>query len=330
MENSRNRLNENMGVSKMGKTIKKNSAPQTIEFGHNGRHPYPPSKIHHIHRDDFKRFVIHATGREYNRPTRTQSEISRLQRNRPPPLANVRSFARFPMQPPPPRAPYINGLAVPPLQPISGPPLFDSSWNTFVESPISAFMRKFRDSENYYGGGGGGGGGDASRGNQFQQFPPPQPMINNVNVNVQIQPQYFPIQTQMVNNVEQYNNLSSAATNQTFPNCNPSVSMNIASNQTLPMNPNNQFLNDFPQSQTNYSMPPTSEYLLASPTQKVNVLSPQSPYRPLLSPSIFSSPSSPDYPFQPYLHNEILSPEPPSPLSEGVFPFTNSQRPDDE
>ncbi|XP_058746195.1 protein HAIKU1-like [Vicia villosa] len=282
MENWRNRLNENMGVNKMGKTIKKNSAQQTIEFGHNGRHHYPPSKIHHIHRDDFKSFVMQATGRESNRPTRTQSQISRLQQNRPPPLANVRPFAQFPMQPPPPRAPYINGLAVPPLQPtMNGPPLFDNLWNTFVESPITAFMRKFRDSENYYG----GGGGDASRGNQFQQYPPPQQMINNVNVNVQFQPQYFPIQTQMVNNVEQYN-------------------LSSATNQTLPMNPSNQFLNGYPQSQTNYTMSPTSEFLLTSPTQKPNVLSPQPPYRPLLSSSIFSSPSSPDFPFQPYLHNE--------------------------
>ncbi|KAL5063310.1 hypothetical protein RYX36_025047 [Vicia faba] len=321
MENSRNRQNENMGVNKMGKTIKKNSSQAATNFGHNvvtsGRHHYPQSKIHHIHRDDFKSFVMLTTGRESNRPTRTQSEITRLQQNRPPPLANVRPLGRFPMQAPPPRAPYINGLAVPPLQPISGPPVFDSSWNNFVESPISAFMRKFRESENYYGGGGGGGGG-ASTGNQFQSYSPPQQQ------NVQFQPQYFPIQTQMVNNVEQYN--------QTFPNLNPAVSLNVASNsnQTFPMNPSNQFLNGFPETQANYSMSPNSEYLLASPTQKGNVLSPQSPHRPLLSPSIFSSPSSPDYPFQPYLHNEILSPEPQSPLSSGIFPFTSSQRPDDE
>ncbi|KAL5063309.1 hypothetical protein RYX36_025046 [Vicia faba] len=302
MENSRNRPNENMGVNKMGKTIKKNSWQQTIEFGNSvissGRHHYPQPKIHHIHRDDFKSFVMHATGRELNVPTRTQSEITRLQQNRPPPLANVRrSFARFPMQAPPPRAPYINGLAVPPLQPISGPPIFDDSWNNFVESPISAFMRKFQESENYCGGGGGGGG--ASRGNQFQSYPPPQQQMIN-NVNVQSQPQYFPIQTQMVNYVEQL----SSASNQTFPNPNPSVSLKIASNQTFPLNPSNQFLNGFPESQANYSMSPNSEYLLASPTQKGNVLSPQSPHRPLLSPSIFSLPSSPDYPFQPYLHNE--------------------------
>ncbi|CAK8561754.1 unnamed protein product [Lathyrus sativus] len=322
MENSSNRHNENMGVSRIGKTIKKNSSQQTIEFS--GRHHYPQTKIHHIHRDDFKSFVMRTTGRESKGPTRTQSEFTRLQQNRPPPLANVRPIVQFPMHPPPPRVPYINGLAVPPLQPISGPSIYDNSWNNFVESPISAFMRKFQESENYYGGVGG-----ASRGNQFQPYPPPPPqqeMINNVNVNVQFQPQYFPIQTQMVNN----GNLSSAsASNQTFPNLNSSVSMNIASNHPFPMNNANQFLNNFPPSQANYSMWPTSENLLASPTQKVNVLSPQSPYRPLLSPSIFSSPSSPDYPFEPYLPNEILSPDPPSPLSAGVFPFTSPRGPDD-
>ncbi|CAK8561753.1 unnamed protein product [Lathyrus sativus] len=314
MENSRNRHNENMGVNNIGKTIKKNSSQQTIDFG-SGRHHYPQQKIHHIHRDDFKSFVMRTTGRDSNGPTR-------LQQSRPPPLANVRPLVQFPMQPPPPRAvPYINGLAVPPLQPISGPQVFDNSWNNFVESPISAFMRQFQDSENYFGGGGG-----ASRGNQFQSYPPPpqQQMSNNVNLNVQFQPQYFPTQTQMVNNVEHYN--LSSASNQTIPNPNPSVSMNVASNQTFPMNNDNQFLNNFPQSQTNYSVSPTSEYVLASPTQNVNVLSPQSPYRPLLSPSIFSSPSSPDYPFEPYLHNEILSPEPPSPFTAGAFP----KGPDDE
>lgn len=325
MENLRNWKNENMGVNKIGKTIKKNSSQQSIDFGNNGitsgKHHYPQPKIHHIHRDDFKSFVMQTTGRESNGPTRTQFEFTRLQQNRPPPLANVRPLVRFPMQPQPPRVSYINGLTVPPLQPISGPPIFDNSWNNFVESPLSAFMREFQDLTNYYDGG-------PSRGNHIQSYPPPpqQPMINNVNVNVQFQPQYFPIQTQMVNNVEHYN--LSSASNQTFSNPNPSVSMNIASNQTFPMNTGNQFLNNFPPSQANYSMSPTSGYLLASPTQKVNVQSPKSPYRPLLSPSIFSSPSSPDYPFEPYLHNEILSPEPPSPLSAGIFPFTSTQRPD--
>ncbi|CAK8561755.1 unnamed protein product [Lathyrus sativus] len=322
MENSINTQNENLGVNKIGKTIKKNSSQQTIDFG-SGRHHYPQPKIHHIHRDDFKSFVMKTTGRESNRPTRTQSEFTRLQQNRPPPLANVQPLVRFPMQPQPPRVPYINGLAVPPLQQISGPPVFNNSWSNFVESPISAFMRKFQESENYC-----GGGGDASRGNQFQPYPPPPPqqqMINNVNVNDQFQQQYFSIQTQMVNNVEHYN--LSSASNQTFPNPNPSISLNVASNQTFPMNNGNQFLNGFPQSQTNCSMSPTSEYLLASTTQKLNV---QSPQRPLLSPSIFSSPSSPDYPFKPYLHNEILSPEPPSPLSAGIFPLTSPQRPDND
>ncbi|XP_050918104.1 protein HAIKU1 [Lathyrus oleraceus] len=325
MENLRNWKNENMSVNKIGKTIKKNSSQQSIDFGNNGitsgRHHYPQQKIHHIHKDDFKSFVMQATGRESNGPTRTQSEFTRLQQNRPPPLANVRPLNRFSMQPPSPQVPYINGLVVPPLQPISGPPIFDHSWNNFVESPISTFTREFQDLTNHYDGG-------ASRGNQFQSYPSPpqQPLINNVNVNLQFQPQYFPIQTQMVNNVEHYN--LSSANNQTFSNPNPSMSMNVASNQTFSMNTGNQFLNNFPLSQANYSMSSTSEYLLTSPTQKVNVQSPQSPYMPLLSPRIFSSPSSPDYPFEPYLHNEILSSEPPSSLYAGIFPFTSTHRSD--
>ncbi|CAL5197156.1 unnamed protein product [Lathyrus oleraceus] len=303
MENSRNWHNENMGVNKTGKTIKKNSSQQTIDFKNNvitsSRHHYLQPKIHHIHKDDFKSFVMQTTGRESIGPTRTQYESTRLQQNRPPPLASVRPLVRFPMQPPPPRVPYINELVVPSLQSISGPPIFDNSWNNSVESPNSAFMRKFKDSENYY-----GGGDNVSRGNQFHPYhpPPQQQMINNVNVNVKFQPQSFPIQTQMVNNLEHYN--LSSSSNQTFLNPNPSVSMNVASNQTFRMNTDNQFLNNFPLSQANYSTSLTSEYLLASPTQKVNVISPQSPYRPLLSPSFFSSPSSLDYPSQPYLNNE--------------------------
>lgn len=238
MENSRNWRNEIMGVDKTGKTIKKKSSQQTIDFKNNvitsSRHHYLQPKIHHIHKDDFKSFVMQTTGRESIAPTRTQYESTRLQQNRPPPLASVRPLVRFPMQPPPPQGPYINGLVVPSLQSINGPPIFDNSWNNFVESPNSVFMRKFQDSENYYGGGNG-----VSRGNQFQPYPLPtqQQMINNVNVNVKFQPQSFPIQTQMVNNLEHYN--LSSASNQTFLNPNPSVSMNFASNQTFCMNTGN-------------------------------------------------------------------------------------------
>ncbi|RHN60381.1 hypothetical protein MtrunA17_Chr4g0025211 [Medicago truncatula] len=78
---------------------------------------------------------------------KSQAKVTRLQKNRPPPLSIVRP--PIPVQVsepvPPPNGAY-NSLLKHPLQPISGHPFVYNSENNLFESPISAFMRKFQDS----------------------------------------------------------------------------------------------------------------------------------------------------------------------------------------
>jgi hypothetical protein len=241
MENSK-KLNENLGVNKIGKTIKKNPFQQTDDFSNNiitsDRYPYsmPKDEFYNVQKDEFKSFAQQITGKHSN-ASNSQAQVTRLQKNRPPPLSIVRppvsvqatSFVA------PPHAPN-NTPPGHPLQPITGPHLV-SSQNNLVESPISAFMRNFQDYMRNY---------DNSTGsNQFQSYPPQSQVLNNNNVQsqpiIQSQQQHYHMgnNNQLVN----YFHLSQAngsnqlvngfAPSQTYVS-NPLVPLN-ATNQNIPM-----------------------------------------------------------------------------------------------
>ncbi|WJX72424.1 hypothetical protein P8452_56309 [Trifolium repens] len=117
MENSEN-PNVNLGVKKSGKNTKKNHLQQTIRVRNNiktrNRCSHPPSEeVHIVHKDEFKSFVQHMTGKEiiHSKPP---LETTRLQRNRPPPLSIVR-----------PQVPF---------QPDAEPPLVENPQTNIVES----------------------------------------------------------------------------------------------------------------------------------------------------------------------------------------------------
>jgi hypothetical protein len=123
MENSK-KLNLNFGINKLGKNIQKSRLQQIIDFRNSvitsGRNRYPQEKVHNIDKDDFKSFVQHHTGKQSD-GSKSPTEITRLQKIRPPPLSIARP--QIPIQVPAPLAPY-----------------------NIVESPISAFVRNFLDS----------------------------------------------------------------------------------------------------------------------------------------------------------------------------------------
>ncbi|KEH29711.1 hypothetical protein MtrunA17_Chr4g0025161 [Medicago truncatula] len=254
-----------------------------------------------------------------------QENVTRLQKIRPPPLSTVRIpiSVKVPAPVPPSQAPY-NALLGHHVQPITRPSLVYNSQNNLVESPVSSFMRNFQDPTLNLGN---------SRGNQFQLWPPQPKVFNNINVQhqpiIQSQEHLYPMNgsNQVVNGFHSSQTNGSNQLVNGFPSTqtnvsNPSVFLN-ATSSTLPMNISNQLVNGYSSSQTE-PLSQTSEFMLTSPKSNMNHISPQSPHRPLLSPSLFSSPSSPEYPF--YSH---LIPDPPSPISSNLFPYTTSpKRPD--
>ena len=308
MENSK-KHNDNLGLSKIGKTIRKSSFQQTTDFGNDiiasSSHLYPYSDFYVVRQEEFKSFVQNVTGKQSNQP-KSQAKVTRLQKNRPPPLSTVRP--PIPVQvlvSAPPLVGAYNSLSGHPVQPITGPSFDYNSENNIVESPISAFMRKFQDSMMNY---------DNSRGNQFQPYPHQPQVFNNSDVQYQpivpYQEHYYPMNgsNKLVNgfHASQTNEnnqlVNGFASTQNVSN--PSMSL-IATNPNFLVNNSNQLVNGFPSSQTNGPRSPTSEFLSSSLNNNMNLLSP--------------SPSSPEYPFYPYLQNGILSPDPPSPLSSSIF-----------
>jgi len=316
MENSK-KHNDNLGLNKTRKNIRNSYFQQKIDFGNDitasSRHLYPHSNFYEVRQEEFKSFVQNVTGKQSNQP-KSQAKVTRLQKNRPAPLSIVRS--PIPVQvsvPAPPPMGAYNSLSGHPVQPITGPPFVYNSKNNLIESPISAFMRKFQDSMMNY---------DNSRGNQVQPYPH-QPQVFT-NLDVQYQP-IIPYQEShylMNGSNRLVNDFHTSQTNDNnqlvngFPSTqenmsNPSMSL-FDTNPNFLVN-NNQLVNGFPSSQTNGPESPTSEFLLSSPNSNMNFLSP--------------SPSSPEYPFYPHLQNQILSPDPLSPLSSSIFPsFTSLKR----
>ncbi|RHN60613.1 hypothetical protein MtrunA17_Chr4g0027741 [Medicago truncatula] len=320
MENFK-KHNENLSVNNRGKNIGENYFQHKIDFDNEiittSRNLYPYSNFYEVHRDEFKSFIQHITGNQSNSP-KPHTKVTRLQKNRPPPLSIVRPpiSVQVPDPLPPSTAPYNTFLGHH-VQSFTGPPLVNNLQNNLDESSISAFMRNFQESNMSF---------DNSEGNHFQPYPHQPQLFNNINVQyqpiTQSQEYYYPMNgsDQLVT--------GSSSTQKDVSNL--SVPFNLT-NPTFPMNDNNHILNGFPSSQTNGLRSITSEFLLPSLESNMDFLSPQSPYSPQLSPSLFSLLSSPEYPFYPYLQNGNLFPDPPSPLSSSIFPsFTNSNRPDNQ
>ena len=317
MENFR-KHSENLSVNNKGKNIGENSFQHKIDFDNDiittSRHLYPYSNFYEVHRDEFKSFIQHITGNQSNSP-KPHTKVTRLQMNRPPPLSIVRPpvLVQVPDPLPPSQAPY-NAFPGYHVQSVTSPPLANNSQNNLDESPISAFMRNFQESNMNFG---------SSEGNPFQPYPHQPQLFNNINV------QYKPI-TQSQEYYYPMNGSDQLVTGSSSKQKNVS-NLSVPFNPTNPTFPNNQLLNDFPSSQTNRPRSLTSKFLLPSLESNMNFLPPQSPYSPQLSPSLLSLLSSPEYPFYPYLQNGNLFPDPPSPLSLSIFPsFTGPNRPDNQ
>ncbi|KAK7361024.1 hypothetical protein VNO77_03048 [Canavalia gladiata] len=303
MDNSKNRHNDNLGVNKMGKNIRKSPIHQP-NYGNNStsggarqQQQQPQSQVYNISKNDFRDIVQQLTGSSpsqdppskppHNNSPKPQS--MRLQKIRPPPLPHVR---------PPLPVPYNNNTL--PARPsqfrqpsISAKPLQqgDMTWGNTAVSPISAYMRYLEHSIIDPG----------SRGNQFQ----PQPQ-------------------QVPGSVQNPHPPSSALLPNPPVTMLPSPRLNAP---VVPLNGTNPPLPAAPSPQANGPpiLPsPTSQFLLPSPNGYMNFLSPRSPY-PLLSPGIqFPSPFTPNFPFSPFAQSGMFGPGSQPPLSPGLFPLSPS------
>ncbi|KAF7829232.1 protein HAIKU1 [Senna tora] len=306
MDNSKNRHNDNLGVNKMGKNIRKSPLNQP-NFSNNAARQQPQPQVYNISKNDFRDIVQQLTGspsrdplpRPPHNPPKPQS--TRLQKIRPPPLTPInRPHMPPPMPVPaaPPPVPYNNSLPRPahfqqqsstPLQPQG-----DMIWANTTESPISAYMRYLQNSMI----------DPTPRGNLAYPQLPPQP------------------QAQVPGNVQPQPPPSALLPNPPLPMV-PSPRLNgpvpplNATNPPVPYIPS-------PQAHVPPLLPsPSSQFLLPSPTAYLNLLSPRSPY-PLLSPGVqFPYPFTPNFPFSPMAQSGILGPGPQPPPSPGlVFPLS--------
>ncbi|KAK8489744.1 hypothetical protein V6N13_046949 [Hibiscus sabdariffa] len=323
MDNSKNRLNDHLGVNKIGKNIKKSPLHQP-NFANNAARQQPQPQVYNISKNDFRNVVQQLTGspshndplpRPPQNPHKPQS--MRLQRIRPPPLTPINrpriphpipvpapapSHAPAPVPPP---APYNSGFVRPSQYGQPSPTMLqpmvpgDALWANTAESPISAYMRYLQTSLI-----------DPSPvGNQGQpQLHPPVPG----------QPNAPPPSSGLLPNPPMPAIPSPRGVNgpPTVPNL-PSSRMN----GPVPPMPN------LPSPRMNGPglLPsPTSQFLLPSPTGYMNLLSPRSPYG-LLSPGFQFPPLSPSFAFSPMGQSGILGPGPQPPLSPGLmFPLSPS------
>ncbi|KAL4335253.1 hypothetical protein GQ457_07G011480 [Hibiscus cannabinus] len=324
MDNSKNRLNDHLGVNKIGKNIKKSPLHQP-NFANNAARQQPQPQVYNISKNDFRNVVQQLTGspshndplpRPPQNPPKPQS--MRLQRIRPPPLTPI-NRPRIPHPipvpapvpaphapaPVPPPAPYNSGFVRPgqygqPSSTMLRPMVpGDAQWASTAESPISAYMRYLQTSLI-----------DPSPvGNQGQpQLHPPVPG----------QPNALPPSSGLLPNPPMPAIPSPRGVNGPpgMPNL-PSSRMN----GPVPPMPN------LPSPRMNGPglLPsPTSQFLLPSPTGYMNLLSPRSPYG-LLSPGVQFPPLSPSFAFSPMGQSGILGPGPQPPLSPGLmFPLSPS------
>ncbi|RYQ81546.1 hypothetical protein Ahy_Scaffold1g107442 [Arachis hypogaea] len=317
MDNSKNRINDSLGVNKIGKNIRKSPLHQP-NFGNNAARQQPQPQVYNISKNDFRDIVQQLTGSPSqepplrpppNNPPKPQS--MRLQKIRPPPLgpiARPRHPPPMPVPTAPPPIPYSSAMPRPPqfgqpsrspLQPFTPVDI----WTNTAESPISAYMRYLQTSIMDPG----------PRGNQVH----PQPYRH---------PQLPPLpQPQVSGNGRPPPPSSGLLPNPPMPVV-PSPRLN---GPVPPTNATNPPVPSFPSPHPQANGPPllpspTSQFLLPSPTGFLNLLSPppRSPYLPL-SPGIqFPSPLTPNFPFSPMAQSGILGPGPQPPPSP-VISFAN-------
>ncbi|CAI8588170.1 unnamed protein product [Vicia faba] len=311
MDNSKNRLNDSLGVNKLGKNIRKSPLHQP-NFGNNAARQQPQPQVYNISKNDFRDIVQQLTGspsqdhppRPPHNPPKPQS--MRLQKIRPPPLSPInrpRLPPPMPMPMPtaPPPVPYNNGPRPAHYvqgQPSPSPLTPGDLWANTTESPISAYMRYLQNSMMDPG----------SRGNQFQSQPQPHPYPQHqAHGNFQHQP-------------------PSTALLPTPPV--PPIPSPRFNGPMPPMNGPNHPMPSVPSPHGNGPplLPsPTSQFFMPSPTGYMNLLSPRSPY-PLLSPGFhFPQPLTPNFPFSPMSQSGVLGPGPQPPPSPGLmFPLSPS------
>uniref|UniRef100_A0A5B6YL96 VQ domain-containing protein n=1 Tax=Davidia involucrata TaxID=16924 RepID=A0A5B6YL96_DAVIN len=288
MDNSnfaRNRQNDNLGVNKMGKNIRKSPLHQPNFANPTRQQPQP--QVYNINKNDFRNIVQQLTGSPSQEPlprpphNPPKPPSMRLQKIRPPPLTPI-NRPQIPIHPPapaqalpPPSAavPYSNTFVRPtqfgqpsptrllPLNP------GDSVWANTAESPISAYMRYLQNSiidsgprQTY---------AQPQVPGQFQGQPPAPGLLPN--------PPVPPL---------------------------PSPRMN----GPPPLLPS-----------------PTSQFFLPSPGGFLNMLSPRSPYPFLSPGYPFPPPLTPNFSFSPMAQSGILGPGPQPPPSPGIaFPLSPS------
>ncbi|OMO98354.1 VQ motif-containing protein [Corchorus olitorius] len=331
MDNSKNRLNDPLGVNKIGKNIKKSPMHQP-NFANNAARQQPQPQVYNISKNDFRNIVQQLTGspsqdplpRPPQNPPKPQS--MRLQKIRPPPLPQINrphipppvpmpvpvpgpgpgpGPAHAPAPVPPP-APYNPSWVRPGPYGQPSPTMMqpmvpgDGAWANTAESPISAYMRYLQTSLI-----------DPSPvGNQIQH--PLQPLVPG-------HPQAPPPSSGLLPNPPLPALPSPRGVNgpvPPMPNL-PSPRMN----GPVPPMPN------LPSPRMNGPalLPsPTSQFLLPSPTGYMNLLSPRSPY-PLLSPGVQFPPMTPNFAFSPMGQSGILGPGPQPPPSPGfMYPLSPS------
>lgn len=272
------RQNDQLGVNKIGKNIKKSPLHQPPQ-------PQPQPHVYNISKNDFRCIVQQLTGsplrESFPLPPPPQNpptpQNTRLQKIRPVALTQINR----PYVPAPVVAQSTHNLAVrPPPQPLpyGSEPMMghgDQLWSNTAESPVSVYMRYLQSSL----GDSGSNGNQMQPSHEYQPRPPPQshnhlsPRFNSSASSMPIlpsPPRFNGPPQQMYNN----NNLPSPR---------------FSGRGILPS--------------------PTSQYLLQSPTAYRNFPSPRSPY-PLLSPGVqHPPPRTPrSFAFSPMAQPGILGP----------------------
>ncbi|XP_022738155.1 protein HAIKU1-like [Durio zibethinus] len=322
MDNSKNRLNDHLGVNKISKNIKKSPLHQP-NFANNAARQQPQPQVYNISKNDFRNIVQQLTGspsrndplpRPPQNPPKPQS--MRLQKIRPPPLTPINRPHILPPAPVPAPAyapapvphpaPYNNSLVRPGQygqpSPKMLPPMIpgDAVLANTAESSISAYMRYLQAS-----------------------------LIDPSPVGNQVQPHLHPPVPGRPHAPPPYSGLLPNPPTSALPSPR-------AVNGPAPLMPNlhSPRMNGPVQPMPNLPSPwmngaallpsPTSQFLLPSPTGYMNLLSPHSPY-PLLSPGIQFPPITPNFAFSPMGQSGILGPGPQPPPSPGlVFPLSPS------
>ncbi|XAR54814.1 hypothetical protein NMG60_11030119 [Bertholletia excelsa] len=295
---NRNRHNDQLGVNKIGKNIRKSPLHQP-NFAPNPSRQQPQPQVYNINKNDFRNIVQQLTGspsqealpRPPNNPPKPPSV--RLHKIRPPPLTNM-SRSQLPIHHPapaqappmpvaPPSVSYGNAFVRPPAQFGQPSPTMlpvtpgDPLWASTAESPISAYMQYLQNSIMD-----GQRQGQVQAQQQFQQ---------------QSQFQPHPQGSGQIQDRPPSSVLGPSPMAPPFP------SSRMSGPPLLPS--------------------PGPQFPLPSPSGFLNLLSPRSPY-PVLSPGYqFPPPLTPNFAFSPLAQSGILGPGPQPPLSPGmVFPLS--------